>query len=328
VSDVDYTKRPRYVEIQEEIAALPGMRSVKGKVNRLVEQAMMNKARAAAGMPVEPTSNNMILTGNPGTGKTTVTRKMGELMFELGLSKSPQVVQLTRADLVGEFVNQAAENANKVLTKNRGKTIFIDEAYTLYNGPQDHEGRQVVDELMRLAEEYREDTPIILAGYEDEMDRMVAVNPGMKSRFPGRMDLPDYTPQEKAQVMHYIVGQANRTYESPAVKKRVAAYAASVPSVGEHGNARAVRNFYDAMREAQAARLMGGKNLTPQVLSTFTAEDADAAAFIMGLEPIRTVRGTKAPNPAARARREGYRRRVGSAGPGRKDAVVAGAGLA
>lgn len=326
VNDVDYTKKPRYIEIQDEIEALPGMSSIKHQVSALVNQAMMNKARAAAGLEPEPMNNNMVITGSPGTGKTTVTRKMGELMFELGLSKSKQVVQLTRADLVGEFQNQAAENANRVITKNRGKTIFIDEAYTLYNGPQDHEGRQALDELMRLSEEYREDTPIVLAGYEREMADMLRVNPGMVSRFPNRMNLPDYTPDELARVMHYTVGAANRTYDTPATKKRAAAYARMLPSGGDSGNARAVRNFYDEMRKAQAARLVGLPNLTHEDLTTFTEEDLDTAAFTMGLPPIRTGK-VRAPSPKAEPNRAGYRRRVAS-GPRRSDAVVEGAGLA
>ena len=140
------------------------MATIKDQVAGLVAQAISNKARLRAGLPAEPMSNNMLLTGNPGTGKTTVTEKLGELMHELGLISQPKVVKLSRKDLVGPYSNTAAQTTYDAITNNRGKVIFIDEAYTLYNGPQDSVGRQVVDEVMRLAEEYRNDTSVVMAG--------------------------------------------------------------------------------------------------------------------------------------------------------------------
>ena len=112
------------------------------------------------------------------------------------------------------------------IDKNRGKVIFIDEAYTLYNGPTDMEGRQALDELMRLSEEYRNDTVIVLAGYDEHMERLFSANPGLKSRFRRRLDLPDYTPAEKVQVLDYMMNENGRVFSIAQARKRAAQYAA------------------------------------------------------------------------------------------------------
>ena len=288
------------------------MSGIKDSVNRIVDQALMNKIRAEHGQAPEPMTNHMLLTGNPGTGKTTVTRKMARLFHELGLVSNPEAVQLTRADLVGEFANQSADNTRKVIEDNRGKLIFIDEAYTLYNGPQDHEGRQALDELMRLSEEYRNDTVIVLAGYAGEMERMFRVNPGLASRFPRKVDLPDYTPAEKADVLDYMLNENSRRFSSGTARKRARAYAAQLPSGGQEGNARAVRNFYDLMRDAQATRLVSQYaavgEVRPEQLHVFTAADITAAAQAAGMPPLM-VRTRAKPKAAAGPRRAGYRMR-------------------
>jgi stage V sporulation protein K len=296
------------MEIVQEIQRLPGMEGIKDQVDGLVSQAIMNKVREREGLPPEPFTNHMLLVGSPGTGKTMVTRKIGELMHELGLTKSPQVVQLTRADLTGEFVNEAAATTNRLISENRGKAIFIDEAYSLYTGQEDREGKQVVDELMRLAEEYRDDTSIIMAGYPKHMDKFFQTNPGLKSRFSTKLELKDLTPQAKTQVMHYMVEENNRTYANTATKKRAGQYAAALPSEGEHGNARAVRSFYDLMRGEHARRIASDPaNVTATDLAAFSRQDVEAAAARMGLPPIVTVRK---PRKSAAANRAGAQRRL------------------
>lgn len=297
--------------LQDEINELPGMAEVKGTVNVMVNNAMANKMRVAAGHEPEPMNYNMRITGNPGTGKTTVVRKLGELYHELGLVKNPEVAQLTRADLVGQFANTAAATTKEQIDKNRGKLIFIDEAYTLYNGPRDEEGRQALDELMRLAEEYRDDTVIVVAGYEDKLDEMFEANPGLKSRFRRQLDLPDYTPSEKVRVLDYMMGQNNRVFASTQARKRAAQYAATMPSAGEHGNARAVRNFYDAVREAQAERLVSEYAGSPtdvpaKAFMQFTAADVELAAAEMRLpRPTAKPRKVKQ-DPTKETARTGY----------------------
>lgn len=293
---------------------MPGAKAIKAQVSTMIDQAVMNKMRVAAGLPEEPMTNNMLIVGNPGTGKTTLTAKMGELMFELGMIKSPEVVRVTRKDLVGPYANTAAQTTADLIEANRGKMIFVDEAYTLYTGPQDHEGRQVVDELMRLSEEYRGDTAIALAGYEEEMRRMFEVNPGLPSRFPNKLSIPDYTPPEKAAAMHYIVGENNRSYTNKGVKQLAGRYAAILPSEGEQGNVRAVRNFYDAMRRAQAWRIVNEPpDVLPEqrakMLTTFTRDDVVTAAQIMGLPPAAKMRTPVPDNPEKQVAREGYRSR-------------------
>lgn len=316
MKDLNFKKKPRYEEIQDEIQALPGMKSIKQQVENLVSQAIVNKARKAAGLETDPFSNHMVLVGSPGTGKTTVTKKLGELMFELGLVSNSEVVQLSRKDLVGEFVNTAAKTTNEIITENRGKVIFIDEAYTLFSGPGDREGRQVVDELMRLAEEYRGDTAIVLAGYEKEMDGLLDANPGLKSRFSNRMVLPDYTPDEKVRVLDYIVASANREFADRRAHKQAQMHVASMKTTGDSGNARAVRNFYDALREAHARRIAADpRGVDAKALQTFTSSDVAAAAAKMNLPQVVKVRPPAKPKAPPEASRKAYTRRRRTGGP-------------
>ena len=314
MGDASPAQKPRWVTLQDEINALPGMSDVKGAVNIVVNNAMANKMRVAAGLKPEEMNYNLLLTGSPGTGKTTIARKLGELYHELGIVKSPEVAQLTRADLVGQFANTAAATTKEQIDKNRGKLIFIDEAYTLYNGPTDQEGRQALDELMRLSEEYRNDTVIVLAGYDEHMERLFSANPGLKSRFRRRLDLPDYTPAEKVRVLDYMMNENKRMFANAQTRKRAAQYAAAMPSVGEHGNARAVRNFYDSIREAQAERLVsefaGSPHDIPEdAFMTFTAADVELAAAEMKLPRPTAKPRKKRPTHVTESARVGYAKR-------------------
>jgi Cdc6-like AAA superfamily ATPase len=324
-------KKPRYAEIQDEINELPGQYAIKDTVEKVISNALLNKIRVEQGLEAEPLSYNMLITGNPGTGKTTVTKKMGQLFYELGVVAKPDVVSLKRPDLTGPWANRAAQQTSDVINKNKGKVIFIDEAYTLYNGPQDNEGRQVIDELMRLAEENRHDTVIVLAGYSEHMDRLFQANPGLKSRFGRRMDLPDYTPAEKAAVMDYMVREKQRTFHTKSAAKLARDYASTVPSGGESGNARAVRNFYERIVESQSERLLydmpEGHKLTPKDLTTFTSDDVHRAATVMGLPKRKPARRVAA-KPVAPKAQAGYgarsARRVARKPEAKGDLVAAG----
>ena len=307
-------QKPKWLKLQDEINALPGMAAVKDEVQTVVNTALLNKARKKAGLEPETITLHTVLLGSAGTGKTTVAGKMGELYYELGLVSNPKTVNLDRAQLTGPFDNTAAATTKELITANRGKLIFIDEAYTLNNGPTDTVGKQVVDEMMRLAEEYRDDTVIVLAGYDKQMGELFKVNPGLKSRFSRRVSMSDFTGPEKVAVLNYMMDQNKRGFATTSAKRRAAAYAAALPSAGEQGNARAVRNFYDAARDAQASRLVSGyaggtTDIPTAEFSTFTTDDFDAAAAKLGVpKPVRKVR-KRPPAPTAQRDRAGYSRR-------------------
>lgn len=297
----------RIRRIRSEIAELPGAWAFKDQVDRFINQAIVAQRRREAGLEAREPNNNMVVVGNPGTGKTVLTRKLGQLMHEMGLVRSPEVVQLQKADLGGGYVNTAAATTRELITKHRGKVIFIDEAYTLYNGPRDLAGREVVDELMRLSEEYRNDTVIVLAGYGPEMEQLFEANQGLKSRFPTRLDLPDLTPKEKGDVLAYQMREQKYRFASDKAERVARAYVARVPSAGENGNARAVRNFLELAQASQDERLasMTGP-LRPEQFTELSVSDLQDAAARMGLPPMVTAR----PRSEARGRRSAaYRRR-------------------
>jgi replication-associated recombination protein RarA len=297
------------MDLQDDLLSMPGMDAVRPVVNAAVNNAMHNKLRVAAGLEPEETNYNFVLSGNPGTGKTTVIRKLGRLYYELGLTHSPEVAQLTRAQLVGPWSNRVAQNTHDVITANRGKLIFIDEAYSLVKGPQDKEGREAADELMRLTEEYRGDTAFGLAAYD--IKALFDSNPGYESRFRRQMTLKDYTPADKVRVMDYMLAENNRGFLNTKARRVAARYVAELPSAGDKGNARAVRNFYDGMREAQAQRLVEEfasrpGDITEKAFATFTEADVELAAAHAGLPRPKSGKRVKTVASEPADNRRGY----------------------
>lgn len=297
-----------------DLDEIPGAYAVKDQVQTFIDQALVNGYRKQRGLDPLQLNNHLVITGNPGTGKTTMTRQLGQVMYELGMTKSPEVVEIDRGSLAGEFSNQVTQNVTDLITKNRGKVIFIDEAYALYDGPGDRIGKEIVDTLNVLAEKYRNDTSIVLAGYDDRIDEFLQANEGLKSRFPTKLSLPDLTSDEKKKVLTYQVGKAGLKYASPKAQRYAEAYAAKIPSEGDNGNARAVRNFMELMQRTQSARLAAsGAAPDADALTSISVADAQEAAARMGLPPIAA--SVKSPQKAPR--RAGYAKRK------RRDDVVA-----
>jgi SpoVK/Ycf46/Vps4 family AAA+-type ATPase len=243
-----------------------GMGPVKRKVESLVADARYQMARKQAGLPVEPKAMHMVFSGNPGTGKTTTARDIAEMYNALGLLPTKNVVEVTRGDLVAEYVGQTAKKTQDVLNKARGGVLFIDEAYNL---ARDAYGNEALEQIMTEMENNRGSMVVIAAGYPREMRDMINVNPGLRSRFPTRIDFPDYTVEEKRKISQGMVGQGQYKLSRGASGRLHRA----VAEIGGSGNARDVRNLYDAIRTAHAERLATVPQPTRQQLSELTASD-------------------------------------------------------
>lgn len=292
---------------------LPGLSAAKDQMQTMVNRAIVADRRRAAGQKVAPRNNHLVLAGSPGTGKTMMMDKMAELMFELGQVSNPEPVYAKRDEIGGKYVNQAAGKAKEFFAKNRGRVIVIDEAYKLHKGPNDETGDHIMDELLVAADEYRDDTIFVLAGYDQEMDDLLSVNQGLVSRFPNRIHMPDYTSEEKGEVLQYMVDDQGLRFADRKAQRAAMAYAGELPSSGQAGNARAVRNFLDVVRQAQDNRLAEADSFDDDALQVLTIDDLRAAAASKGLKPL----ASKVSSPAKRHNAEQAARRVG-----RKRALV------
>ena len=183
-------------EVRAELDALVGLAPVKQYVFGLADNLQVQQRRAAAGFRTASLSMHMIFTGNPGTGKTTIARLVAKYLKAIGALKGGQLVEVTRADLVGRYTGHTAPLTNSVIESALGGVLFIDEAYSLYRGEQDSFGLEAIDTLVKGMEDHRDELVVILAGYTREMETFLTANSGLASRFPNKIEFPDYTADE------------------------------------------------------------------------------------------------------------------------------------
>lgn len=170
----------------------------------LADNLQVQQRRAAAGMKTASLSMHMIFTGNPGTGKTTIARLVAKYLKAIGALKGGQLVEVGRGDLVGRYTGHTAPLTNSVIESALGGVLFIDEAYSLYRGEQDSFGLEAIDTLVKGMEDHRDELVVILAGYTREMETFLTANSGLASRFPNKIEFPDYTADELLQITHVL----------------------------------------------------------------------------------------------------------------------------
>ncbi|PJM91848.1 hypothetical protein CG719_31785 [Streptomyces sp. CB01373] len=240
----------------ERLDSMVGLGAVKHDVNDLVSLLSNARQRAAAGLPAPRISHHLVFTGPPGTGKTTVARLYAELLHSLGVLPAARLVEVTRADLVGQYVGHTAQLTKEVFTSALGGVLFFDEAYTLTpeGASGNGFGREAVDTLLKLMEDHREEIVVIVAGYTEEMERFLASNPGLASRFSRTVEFENYSTDELVTIVERHASASGYEYHPDALAA-LHAHVDGLPRDRSFGNGRLARKLLEKMVTRQARRL-------------------------------------------------------------------------
>ncbi|WP_173405660.1 MULTISPECIES: AAA family ATPase [Streptomycetaceae] len=245
-----------------ELERMVGLEPVKRQVRALSAQLRMARLRAGQGLPVQPPKRHFVFSGPSGTGKTTVARILGRVFFALGLLGGDHLVEAQRADLVGEFLGQTAVKANELIDSALGGVLFVDEAYSLSNsgyGKGDAYGDEALQVLLKRAEDNRDRLVVILAGYPEGMDRLLAANPGLGSRFTTRVDFPSYRPDELTRIGEVLAAEGGDHWDEEALEElhSISGHVVAQGWIDELGNGRFLRTLYEKSCAYRDLRLTG-----------------------------------------------------------------------
>jgi type VII secretion ATPase EccA len=277
-------------EAEAELNRQIGLARVKDQVERYRAATQMARVRAARGMKVAQPSKHMIFTGPPGTGKTTIARVVANILAGLGVIAEPKLVETSRKDFVAEYEGQSAVKTTKTIDRAMGGVLFIDEAYTLVqerDGRADPFGTEALDTLLARMENDRDQLVVIIAGYSNDIDRLLEANDGLRSRFATRIEFESYAPEDIAEIAEVIANKNDSRLDPDAVEQVVKAATLlsgqrlnGKPALDIAGNGRYARQLVEAAEECRDLRLSRSTDLdslgTDQ-LATVTGADMDAA---------------------------------------------------
>jgi stage V sporulation protein K len=256
-----------------ELEGMIGLQTVKEKVKQTANFARIQQLRVTQGLKAIPTSYHSVYTGNPGTGKTSVARLMGRIYRSLGILRKGHLIECDRSALVAEYVGQTAPRTNAMVDSALDGILFIDEAYSLTKEGEDF-GQEAIETLLKRMEDNRDRLIVIVAGYPEPMERFIHSNPGLHSRFARFIEFPDYSAIELCRIFGQMC-RRNGLALAPALKEKVIHHFHFLSERrGENfGNARLVRNCFEAVINAQASRLAIRSEIDAQALSLLEAED-------------------------------------------------------
>lgn len=283
-------------DVKRELAEVIGLESVKQYIRGIEQNLKVQQMRKAAGKTEAAISMHMIFTGNPGTGKTTVARIVSKYLKALGVLSSGHLREVSRSDLVGQYVGHTATQTKNVIDSAVGGVLFIDEAYSLCRGENDTFGLEAIDTLVKCMEDNRDDLVVILAGYTDEMAQFLESNPGLKSRFPNTIEFPDYSAKEMLDIARSVAKSKGYEIADDCSDSLLELFERSqVKGRNDSGNGRLARNVIEAAILKQAQRCASDTQANLDMLerddfafSDHADFDLDAAlAGIVGLEPVK-----------------------------------------
>ncbi|MFL1672432.1 AAA family ATPase [Paenibacillus dendritiformis] len=272
---IKYESQPDdFSEIIKELDDMIGLERIKELVFSMYAMLQVRKLRKAEGLKADEQVYHMIFKGNPGTGKTTVARIVAKMFKTMGLLSKGHLIEVERADLVGEYIGHTAQKTRDVIKKAMGGVLFIDEAYSLARGGEKDFGKECIDALVKAMEDQKNDFVLILAGYPNELDDLLETNSGLPSRFSIHMDFPDYNDDQLIKIAHKMAFEKEYVLAPEAMVKVRELIAAEKYMNCNFSNARFVRNLIEKAIRNQAVRLVkkSGK-LSKETLLKLTYED-------------------------------------------------------
>ena len=268
---------PTLEELLAELDGLCGLQKVKEDVKGLINLVKVRRLRQEAGLPVPPMSLHLVFMGNPGTGKTTVARLLAKIYHAVGVLSKGQLVEVDRSGLVAGFVGQTALKTQEAVDKALGGVLFIDEAYALANQDNANDfGREAIEVLLKGMEDHRDDLIVIVAGYTDLMGNFIHANPGLESRFNKYFYFEDYDGTQLAEIFRSVCKKNGYTLDEETDKAAAEAFQVMYDRRDENfGNARDVRNVFEAAVARQANRVAAMEAPKMEDLMALTVADLD-----------------------------------------------------
>jgi probable Rubsico expression protein CbbX len=287
-STVDLNAEWQNAGVQEVLDELDrqliGLQPVKRRIRETAALLLVERARSRMGLTHETPTLHMSFTGNPGTGKTTVAMRMADLLHRLGYLRRGHVVNVSRDDLVGQYIGHTAPKTKEVVKKAMGGVLFIDEAYNLYRPENERDyGHECIEILLQVMENHRDDLVVILAGYTGAMAKFFQSNPGFRSRIAHHIDFPDFQDDELLKIAKLMLSEQHYKL-TPEAEQALKEYIVKRREQPHFANARSVRNALDRARLRQAMRLFETADgpLGAEALSTIDARDIYASRVFSG----------------------------------------------
>ncbi|WP_234982522.1 stage V sporulation protein K [Ornithinibacillus halophilus] len=263
-----------FKHIEDEFSSFVGMKKLKQKIKEIYASIIINGKRDELGLSSTNQVLHMLFKGNPGTGKTTVARKLAKVYYDMNLLSKGHFIEAERADLVGEYIGQTAQKTRAIIEKALGGVLFIDEAYSLARGGEKDFGKEAIDTLVKQMEDHGNDFVLILAGYPYEMERFLTLNPGLKSRFPFILDFPDYEVDQLMEIARRMASEREYKLTKEAEwKLRNYLYKKQNETLRNFSNARYVRNVIEHSIRMHAVRLLYKNEFASDDLILLTGKD-------------------------------------------------------
>ncbi|MCH5250736.1 MAG: AAA family ATPase [Lachnospiraceae bacterium] len=261
----------------KEVDSLIGLKAVKEEIHNLVNFIRIKQLRESRGLEMPTMSMHLVFTGNPGTGKTTIARKLAEIYKCLGVLDRGVLVETDRSGLVAGYMGQTAGKVKEVVEKAVGGILFIDEAYTLAGGQSEGDfGQEAVDALLKLMEDRRDELIVIVAGYPEPMEAFLDSNPGLRSRFNKYVTFEDYSVMELYQIFKQLCHQSDYKYDASIQDKILYHIQKMIAGKGkDFANAREIRNYFEKVVINQANRIVRQQTGNVDELVTITEEDLE-----------------------------------------------------